>query len=195
MNFEDFDYARLIYLGIMVSVLVVWFVVQNRRSLGKTAQMAMAWGLIFLGVIAVIGLWDDISQTIRPRQSLMSGQGQISIPRSPNGHYYLTLTVNDQPIKFMIDTGATDIVLTRSDATKIGLNLNDLNYFGRAMTANGEVRTAPVELNSVALGKVVDKNITAWVNQGDLGQSLLGMAYLQRWSHIEISNNALILTR
>ena len=95
----------------------------------------------------------------------------------------------------MIDTGASDVVLTQSDASQIGLNPNSLNYFGRAMTANGEVRTAPVELETVALGDVVDKNVTAWVNQGDQDQSLLGMAYLQRWSHIEIGNNSLILTR
>ncbi|MFT4960573.1 MAG: aspartyl protease family protein [Paracoccaceae bacterium] len=195
MNLQDFDYARLIYFGILISVLVLWFIVHNRHSLGKMAQMALAWGLIFLGVIAAVGLWDDISQTVRPRQSALGAQGQVSVPRSPDGHYYLQLNVNDQPIEFMIDTGATDIVLTQSDAARIGLNLNDLNYYGRAMTANGEVRTAPVQLESVALGKVTDRNITAWVNQGDLRQSLLGMAYLQRWSHIEISNNALILTR
>jgi aspartyl protease family protein len=195
VNLQDFDYARLIYFGILISVLVLWFIVHNRHSLGKMAQMALAWGLIFLGVIAAVGLWDDISQTVRPRQSALGAQGQVSVPRSPDGHYYLQLNVNDQPIEFMIDTGATDIVLTQSDAARIGLDLNDLNYYGRAMTANGEVRTAPVQLESVALGKVTDRNITAWVNQGDLGQSLLGMAYLQRWSHIEISNNALILTR
>ncbi|MBV1897078.1 MAG: TIGR02281 family clan AA aspartic protease [Rhodobacteraceae bacterium] len=191
----EFDYARLIYLGILVSVLVFWFIVHNRHSLGKTAQMALAWGLIFLGVIAAFGLWDDISQTVRPRQSALNAQGQISVPRAPDGHYYLTLNVNDQPVEFLIDTGATDVVLTQSDAARIGLDPNNLNYYGRAMTANGEVRTAPVDLKSIALGDVVDKNVTAWVNQGDQEQSLLGMAYLQRWSHISIGNNALILTR
>ncbi len=195
MNMEDFDYARLLYLGILGSVLVFWFIVQNRRSMGKTAQMAVAWGLIFLGVIAAVGLWDDISQTVRPSQSAMNAQGQISIPRAPDGHYYLTLKVNGQPIEFMIDTGATDVVMTQSDAARVGLDPKNLNYFGRAMTANGEVRTAPVDLKTVALGKIVDRNVTAWVTQGKQGQSLLGMAYLQRWSHIGIGNNAMILTR
>lgn len=195
MNLANFDYARLVYLGILVSVLVFWFIVHNRQSMGKTAQMAVAWGLIFLGVIAAVGLWDDISQTVRPRQTTLSAQGQISVPRARDGHYYLILTINDQPIEFMIDTGATDVVLTQSDAARVGLNLDDLTYYGRAMTANGEVRTAPVQLKTVALGKVIDRDMTAWVNQGDMGQSLLGMSYLQRWSRIEISNNALILTR
>lgn len=195
MNLDDFDYARLIYLGILGGVLVFWFIVQNRRSMGKTAQMAIAWALIFLGVIAAFGLWDDISQTVRPRQSAINSQGQVSVPRAPDGHYYLTLNINDQPIEFMIDTGATDVVMTQADAARVGLDPKTLNYYGRAMTANGEVRTAPVDLETVGLGKIVDKNVTAWVNQGEQGKSLLGMAYLQRWGHIEISNNALILSR
>lgn len=195
MNLEDWDYARLIYLSILGVAVVSWFLVQNRQSLGKTAQMAMVWGLIFLGVIAAVGLWDDIRQTVRPRQSELSAQGQISVPRSTDGHYYLTLTINDQPVDFMIDTGATDIVLNQSDAANIGLNIDNLTYFGRAMTANGEVRTAPVTLGTVALGPIIDRDITAWVNQGELEQSLLGMAYLQRWSRIEISNGAMVLTR
>jgi aspartyl protease family protein len=195
MNLGELDYARLIYLGILGGVLVFWFIVQNRRTMGKTAQMAVAWGLIFLGVIAAFGLWDDISQTVRPRQSTMNAQSQISIPRSQDGHYYLTLVVNDQPVEFMIDTGATHVVMTQSDAARVGLDPQKLNYYGRAMTANGEVRTAPVDLKTVALANVIDKNVTAWVNQGEQGRSLLGMTYLQRWSHIGISNNAMILTR
>ncbi|MFT5342863.1 MAG: aspartyl protease family protein, partial [Paracoccaceae bacterium] len=85
MNLQDFDYARLIYFGILISVLVLWFIVHNRHSLGKMAQMALAWGLIFLGVIAAVGLWDDISQTVRPRQCALGAQGQVSVPRSPDG--------------------------------------------------------------------------------------------------------------
>lgn len=195
MNLEGFDFSRLIYLGILVSVLVFWFITHNRQSLGKTAQMAVAWGLIFLGVIAAVGLWDDISQTVRPRQTTPSAEGQISVPRARDGHYYLTLTINDHPIEFMIDTGATDVVLTQSDAARVGLNLDELTYYGRAMTANGEVRTAPVLLETVALGEIIDRDMTAWVNQGELEQSLLGMSYLQRWNRIEISDNALVLTR
>lgn len=191
---DDWDIGRLIYLLIVAVVLISWFLTQNRQSLGKTAQMAIAWGLIFLGVIAAIGLWDDIRQTLQPHQA-QNTQGQISVPRARDGHYYLTLTINNQPVTFMVDTGATDVVLTRSDAARVGLNLADLAYNGHAMTANGKVRTAMVRLDTVALGSITDRDMIAWVNQGDLDQSLLGMTYLQRFSHIEISNSALILTR
>jgi len=192
---DEYHFGRLAYLALLGAVLVFWFVIHNRQSLNKTLQQAVVWGLIFLGVIAAVGLWDDISQTVRPSQAVFADQGRVEVPRSRDGHYYITLTVNAQPVQFVIDTGATDIVLSHSDAQRVGLQLENLAYVGRAMTANGEVRTAPVRLDTIALGPVKDTHIPAWVNQGEMGHSLLGMSYLQRWSKIEIGGGALVLTR
>jgi aspartyl protease family protein len=189
------DFGRLIYLVLLAAVLIGWFVIHNRKSLGKLAQQAAAWVLIFLGVIVAIGLWDDIRQTIRPQQSTMSASNSVEVPRAPDGHYYMTLKVNDVPVNFLVDTGASHVVLTQKDAEKVGLKSENLAYTGRAMTANGEVRTAPVRLDKVELGHIADSNVRAWVNSGELEQSLLGMSYLQRWSKIEITGQGLVLTR
>jgi aspartyl protease family protein len=105
------------------------------------------------------------------------------------------LEVNGTPVEFVVDTGATGVVLSQRDADRVGLDAANLVYLGRAMTANGEVRTAPVRLDSMALGGIVDRNIPAWVNEGALDTSLLGMTYLQRWTRIEIAQDELILTR
>lgn len=191
----NIDFGQVIYLVLLLVAVGSWVFVQNRQGLGKTVQQLAVWAFIFLGVIAGIGLWDDIRSTISPQQSMVSNTGQIEVPRSADGHYYLTLDVDDVPITFLIDTGATDVVLNANDARRVGINPENLAYLGRANTANGEVRTASVRLDSITLGNVTDKNIRVWVNQGELGQSLLGMAYLQRWSSIEIRNGSLLLTR
>ncbi|MBI6629777.1 retropepsin-like aspartic protease family protein [Pontibaca salina] len=192
---DEWQIGRATYLILLGSVLVFWFFVQNRQNLGKTLQQAVAWGLIFLGVIAAIGLWDDIRQTVRPNLGTVTSDGRITVPRAPDGHYYLTLGINGKPIDFLVDTGATEMVLTLKDARLAGLQTKDLAFYGRAMTANGPVRTAPVRLDTVSLGPVSDHNLRAWVSEGDMPQSLLGMAYLQRWSNIQISGGALVLTR
>lgn len=189
------DIGNLSYLALLGAALVFWFMVQNRDSVGKTLQQAMAWGLIFIGAIAVVGLWDDIRQTVRPRQGMLTEAGTIEVPRAGDGHYYLTLAVNGVPVEFMVDTGATEVVLTQDDARRAGIDTDGLAYVGRALTANGEVRTAPVRLDKVDLGPVSDRNLRAWVNAGDMDQSLLGMSYLQRFSRIEIGGGALVLTR
>lgn len=191
---QDFDFDRLTYLLILGSVIVVWFVAQNRASLGKLAQQALIWGLIFVGALAAVGLWDDIRQTVRPMQSVVSGD-RIELPRAPDGHYYMTAEVSGVPVRFVVDTGASQIVLSQSDAERIGIDTGALAYLGRAYTANGEVRTAPVRRESMTVGPVRHENLRAVVNEGDMGQSLLGMAYLQRFSSIEITGGRLVLTR
>jgi aspartyl protease family protein len=192
---SSFDLGNLIYLVLLLAMVLTWFVAQNRQSLGKIAQQALAWGLIFIGVIAAIGIWDDIRNTLRPTQSVITGTGQIEVPRARDGHYYLTLQVNGEPVNFLVDTGASEMVLTPEDARRAGVTIEDLIYTGRAMTANGEVRTARITLDTVRLGEVRDQNVTAWVNEGEMDMSLLGMSYLRRWSRIEIDDRALVLTR
>lgn len=192
---EDIDYGRLIYLVLLLCAVGSWFFVQNRQSLSKTVQQMAVWAFIFLGVIAGYGLWGDIRQTLRPQQSVMNDSGKVVVPRSPDGHYYLTLDVNGTPIQFLVDTGASQVVLTEADARRIGIDPNKLAYLGRASTANGEVRTASVRVDEMALGEIRDQNIRVWVNEGELDSSLLGMGYLQRWSSFEIRDGAMILTR
>ena len=88
------EYGNLAYLVLLGAVIVFWFFIQNRQGLNKTLQQGAVWGLIFLGVIAAVGLWGDIRQTVQPQQLVMSETGRIEVPRGPDGHYYLTLEIN-----------------------------------------------------------------------------------------------------
>ena len=187
--------ARLLYLVLLGSAIAVWFFVSNRGRLNQTLQQAAIWGLIFVGVVAGYGLWGDIRQDALLTHSVDAESGEISVPRAPDGHYYLSLEVNDTPIRFVVDTGATEMVLTQQDAERAGVALTDRDFFNEARTANGTVRTAPVTLEKVALGPVSDRGFPASVNGGDMDTSLLGMRYLERFSRIEIRGNEMVLVR
>ncbi|MEW2917059.1 TIGR02281 family clan AA aspartic protease [Ruegeria sp. ANG10] len=187
--------GRLVYLAVLGAAVVAWFVSQNRQSLNKTMQQALAWVFIFVGAIAVVGLWEDIRSTVGPAPQMTVTGETIAVPRARDGHYYLPVVVNGEPITFLVDTGASQIVLSDQDARRIGIDPDQLNYLGRASTANGEVRTAPVRLDSLELGPITDHGVSAWVNEGDLRQSLLGMDYLHRFSNIQFADGRLILSR
>lgn len=189
------DWARLGYLALLGAVLAGWFIAQARANLSRTLQYAAVWGLIFLGVIAVAGLWDDIRRDVMPAQAVVTDAGQIVLPRRPDGHFHMLIEVNGAPIDFIVDTGATSLVLTRADAARAGFAEADLVYLGRARTANGEVRTAPVVIDRLVAGGIEDRNVQAFVNEGEMAGSLLGMTYLSRFSRIEIAGNQLVLTR
>ncbi|ARO14720.1 hypothetical protein BVG79_01374 [Ketogulonicigenium robustum] len=188
------DVVRLVALLVILMAVGGTFIASGRGRIGQMAQHAAIWGLIFLGALAAIDLWPTISQTVRPQQTQESG-GVESVSLREDGHYYLTLQVNGLPVVFAVDTGATDVVLSQADARRIGIDVANLAYVRTAQTANGTVRLAPVTLDTVVLGDFTWHKQSAVVNEGEMGQSLLGMSYLRHFQRIEISDGRLVLTR
>lgn len=187
------DYGRLLYLGLLLLAVGGYVLVEFRDRMGQALRVASAWGLIFVGVVAGYGLWNDIRPDLIPRQMVTEG-GEIEVPRAQDGHFYLTLDVGGTPIRFMADTGASNMVLSTQDAERLGIDPASLVYLGQAQTANGIVRTARVELPEVALGPFRDTGFPAWVNEGEMGLSLLGMEYLGLY-RVELANDRMILRR
>lgn len=186
-------FARLAYLGIILVALLGWVLVEYRGKLGFAARSAMAWGMIFVGVAAGYGLWGDIRGSIIPAQSVTE-TGAIKVPRAEDGHYYLTLVIDGVEVEFLADTGATNVVLSDSDARRVGIDPEGLAYLGEAETANGVVLTADVSIRNVELGPFFDERITASVTKGAMEGSLLGMDYLGTY-RIEIDQDTMILSR
>ncbi|MBW0157388.1 TIGR02281 family clan AA aspartic protease [Sedimentimonas flavescens] len=192
MDTENF--ARLVYLGLLLVAVGGYFLIEFRRRPQRTIQQAILWGLIFLGTLAAVGLWTDIRSTVMPSQTVLS-DGRIEAPLAPDGHYYLTAEINGVSVRFVVDTGATDIVLTRRDATRVGIDTAGLAYIGQARTANGIVRTAPVRLETMELGPIRDSNVRAVVNDSEMDTSLMGMTYLTRFARVELTRDRLVLER
>ncbi|MEI4486485.1 TIGR02281 family clan AA aspartic protease [Frigidibacter sp. MR17.14] len=189
------DTASLIYLGLLGLAVGGTLLVLLRSNFAKTAAQLLTWALIFLGVIAAHGLWQQIGPQVMPRQAVFDEGARVVIPVSADGHYYVTLELNGQPVKMVVDTGATDMVLSRADAERAGIDTTDLAFIGRAQTANGRVATAPVRIDSVVLGGIEDRRVRATVTDGALDESLLGMGYLSRFASLEIRARQMILTR
>ena len=185
--------AQVIYLTVFGVLIIAALWARSRNNLGQSAQHAAIWVLIFIAAIAAFGIRGDLERHLGLKSD--DGNERIEIPISYTGHYSLRLLINDVAVDFIIDTGASDIVLSQEDANRVGLDLGKLAFIGRAATANGIVKTARVTLDSIKIANVIDRNVSAVVNKGELFRSLLGMGYLQRWGLIEIENGLLTLTR
>ncbi len=188
------EIARFFYLALLGIAVLGWLVAESRGGVAPFLKRLLVWGFLFLGLVGGYGLWEDIRNDVAPRQLVM-GEGRIEVPRAFDGHYYVTLRVDGQDVDFVVDTGATEIVLARGDAERLGIDTGALAFTGRANTANGTVRTARVRLDSVTLGGVTDQGVPAVVNDGEMDGSLLGMSYLQRFSRLEIADGKLLLER
>ncbi len=186
--------ASLIYLTLLGVVVAGYFLLANRHQMGRIAQQGAIWALIFVGIAAGAALWDDI-RGASDSQGVFQDGDRIVATRAPDGHYHLTLGINGAPVRFLVDTGASDMVLSLQDAARAGFDRDALRFVGRAATANGTVQTAPVTLDSVELGGIVDRNIAAQVSGGDMPGSLLGMRYLSRFSEVTFAGDTLTLLR
>lgn len=184
---------RLVFLGLLGGAILLFVVGQYRGRRGSAMRDGMTWGAMFLAVIVGYGVWDDISR--QGQMARFESTGRVEIPRGRDGHYHLTLRVNGVPVDFIVDTGASEVVLSREDAARVGFDPASLRFAGRAATANGTVSTATVRLETIALGDMVDTNLRAQVSGGEMFGSLLGMTYLERFDRIEIADGRLSLVR
>jgi clan AA aspartic protease (TIGR02281 family) len=112
---------------------------------------------------------------------------------SAGGHYMIEAAVNGAPVTFLVDTGASDIVLTMADAERLGFHPATLRFTQRFATANGEVRGAPVVLREIRVGQFSLFNAPASVNEAPLRVSLLGMSFLQQLNGYGVENGKLVL--
>jgi aspartyl protease family protein len=115
-----------------------------------------------------------------------SSYRSMTIPRGDHGHFSVEATIDGRRMDFVVDTGASAVVLRERDAARLGIHPSERDYTGRTQTANGVARYAPVELNRVDVGGIVVYNVRAAVMPDEaLGQNLLGMTFLSkvRWEH------------
>jgi len=108
------------------------------------------------------------------------GSGSIVLTADSRGHFITTGVVNGISLQFMVDTGATSVVLPSADARRAGVN-----YLagGRVLTqtANGVVPVYTVKLDTLRVGDITVNNVDAAVIEGDKLQfALLGMSFLNR---------------
>lgn len=189
------ELGRLAYLLLLGAAVAGYAIVANRGNLSRLARHAALWAFIFIGAIVAIGLWDDIRRTTLPDIARVEEDGTLRVPRARDGHFYLRIELDGTPVTFMVDTGATDIVLGRRTAERLGIDVASLPFYGTAQTANGVVRTAPITIDEMRLGPFVDRKVKAWVTDGEMDGALLGMAYLRRFARVELRGDVLILSR
>lgn len=188
------DSGRLLYLLLLLLAVGGFLVFEFAARPGRALRQAAAWAMIFLGVVALAGLWDDIRHSVLPGARMLDGS-RIEVPLAQDGHFRLKAQVNGAAVLFVVDTGATTIALAPQDARRVGIDPQSLSYLGEARTANGVVSTAMVVLDSLTIGDIRDEKVPALVLRSGLDLSLMGMSYLSRFARVSIEGNRLILER
>jgi aspartyl protease family protein len=129
-----------------------------------------------------------------PKPSYSGGSRTVVIERDARGHFATEGVVDGRRIGFMVDTGASVIALTERDASRLGYHPAARDWIGKAQTANGTVRTAPIKLDMVEVGGVMLRNVDAVVMPDEaLSENLLGLSFLSRLRRFEYREGRLVL--
>ncbi|MEX1107962.1 MAG: TIGR02281 family clan AA aspartic protease, partial [Dongiaceae bacterium] len=138
-------------------------------------------------------LKDQITGAVMPSAGTSGADGSIEFQRANDGHFHVDAEVEGVLIRFLVDTGASEVVLSQADAERLGFDIAALEYTQRYNTANGIVWGAPVRLREMRLGDIVVEDVRASVNSGEMDGSLLGMSFLSKLSGFSVEGDRLIL--
>jgi len=194
---DQFQAVRLFALLALVSSGLV---AARRVNLGKTARNIAGWAAIFAVVLVGYTFRDDLSSAgLKLRSALLPGYAVADTPRSmvvgrgDGDAFYVMGQVDGAPVRFLIDTGATDIVLSPADARRIGLPLAAMTFSRPSETANGVGYGAAVTVKSLAVGPIRLTDVPVEINQAPMATSLLGMPFLKRLDSFEVRGDRLFL--
>jgi aspartyl protease family protein len=147
------------------------------------------WGhitalVLWLAIFAVMYLFMDakIQPQVATVTSLDMARGEIMIPRSRDGHYYVSGAINGRPLTFMVDTGASTVVVSADLAARVGLTRGVPTPF---KTAGGMVWGEMVSDQTIEAGGMQLKGLRVGVvtQMDQRDYALLGQNFLR---HIDV---------
>ena len=146
---------------------------------------AMRWntlGIVAFWLVVMAGLYLVMDRVRAPRAAVQEADGSLVIPRGADGHFHVAGSINGQPVQFMVDTGASLVVVTDALAQRAGLAGGRATQF---RTANGVRSGRVVQAQSVAVRSFVVNGLSVGVGYSgeNVESALLGQNFLQ---HFEV---------
>ncbi len=176
-------FARRINFSEVVRNIAIW--------VGAAAVLVLAY--TYQDELTSVAM--RVGGELMPSEPMVTATGEVTLRMGDNGHFHAMGRANGTRLNFMIDTGATGIVLSPGDARLLGLDPARLRYTRIFQTANGMGRGAPYRLDTLSIGPIEFHDVAISINEAEMSSSLLGMSFLNRLSSFEIRGRGLILRR
>ncbi len=189
-------------------LLLAWYlpaVVGKYR--GRSSQ-ALRHVAIWFGLIVVlvggyafrpelVFIKNRMMGVLLPGKAIDKGPGTVVINKSSEeAHFSIESYINNKSISFLLDTGASSVVLTHDTAKNLGLLISDDSYTQTVSTANGLTKAAPIRIDELRIGSIVLNDVKASVARpNELEENLLGMSFLSRLKGYAVEADQLTLTQ
>lgn len=172
---------------LMAIMLVLGGLMARRERFARLATMALAWVAIFAGGFVLFTFRDDLGYVAQRLRAEATGapvrQGEtIRIPMAIDGHFWVAGTINGEPVRFLVDSGATMTTIGSATAARTGVAVSPgRNQMVR--TGNGIIRVASGYADRLAIGSIERDGMRLHVAEGE-DLNVLGMNFLSsldRW--------------
>ena len=150
-------------------------------------------GIVLFWLVVMGLLYLAMNHYLKPAPLVVTASGDLVIPKSRNGHFHVAGQVNGHPVQFMVDTGASMVVVSEAFASKAGLPQGVPITF---RTANGElpgrvVQGVPVEVGPVAVSGI---RVGVGLLGGNADEALLGQSFLSQFD-VTMERDRMVLRR
>lgn len=155
-------------------------------------MLIVAWVMVFAGIYWYFDGWYQRQYNPNPQSALEHQANEVVLKRNRAGHYVADGSINGHNVTFLLDTGATQVALSAHLARQLDLAAGTRV---RVQTANGPSIGYQSTLNSVRLGSIEVRNVSALITEGMEGNNvLLGMSFLKQLEFTQ-RGDSLILHR
>lgn len=195
------QFASAASLGALLLVVSSGIVHRFRGQFAEGFRALVVWGLIILACVAAYAYREDTREVayrvlgeLAPGRPVVSTSGEVIIARRQDGSFAVAARVDGEDLRFAFDTGASAVVLTAESAAALRLTPKPEAFTVTVLTANGRTTAAPVTLDSITVGSIVERRVPGLVARpGALSSNLLGMSFLERLASYEVRGSRLIL--
>ncbi|MET3998582.1 TIGR02281 family clan AA aspartic protease [Marinobacterium sp. MBR-109] len=156
---------------------------RTRRGLARWMHHLTWVALLFLLTLFFTDFVEDKRNPNRNLNLISHDAGEVVLQRNRGGHYVAPGRINGEPVTFLLDTGATQVSVPEALAERIGLERGRRQ---QTMTANGVISVHTTRLDSVQLGGIELRDVTASINPYMPGDTvLLGMSFMQHLDMVQ----------
>jgi aspartyl protease family protein len=172
---------------LMAMMLVLGALMTRREPAARLFTMGLAWVGIFAAGFVLFTFRDDFSWVMQRLRAEATGApveqgGEIRVPMAVDGHFWVDAQLNGEPVKFLVDSGATMTTIGRQTAQRAGVDINPAQD-QTVRTGNGVIKVSRGRAETLAIGEVERRDVGLHVaDTEDL--NVLGMNFLSsldRW--------------
>lgn len=184
-------FAVLLSAALLRAGPIAWRQALRHITIWGALMVGLLMGYAYRGDLQAVG--QKLLAEVSGGRPILTRDAELVVTADEGGGFMVVGHLDGKPVRFLVDTGASDTVLSPDDAERLGYDLKTLKFDRPSETANGIGYGAEITAGKLAVGPISFDAVPVSINQAPMRQSLLGMSFLQRLEGVRIEGDKLYL--